>query len=345
MILALVFPCGESTTGKTDASPPRVWEPGPELLAPTSNNAVAAVQTDGGCMIFSLLGIGAGLGRGDIHNHGYRLREGDSEWLQLPDVPGPGRLAASAVSLRGTVYLPGGDSAAFGGVETSHDSLQYFDLVGGQWVDAAPIPVPIDDAVALTWRDRWIVVVSGWSNTRNVDAVQMYDVQTDTWASGTAFPGTPAFGHTGALARESDTMVILDGAASSAGFPAVSQAWRGALDPNNPTQIVWSDLGTHPGPPRYRAAGGADARGRLWFHGGAQTPYNFDGLSYANGSPSQPLATTLWVEPATGAFTESSELKPTATMDHRSLAHCDDTFYLVGGMVAGPEVTSGVWLH
>ena len=72
----------------------------------------------------------------------------------------------------------------------------------------------------------------------------------------------------------------------TASFPIVNQAWRGDMDPDRPGQITWTDLGEHPGPPRYRAAGGTAPDGTLLFHGGTDTPYNFDGLAYVGGQPS-----------------------------------------------------------
>ena len=128
-----------------------------------------------------------------------------------------------------------------------------------------------------------------------------------------------------------------------AGFPLAPQTWRAELDPANPTQIDWTDLGEHPGPGRYRAAGGNGPNGELWFHGGTIDPYNFDGLRYAGGAPSEPLATTLVYEVATGDMRLLETPKPSATMDHRALATCDDRIYSIGGMTAGPAATAEVW--
>lgn len=346
-VLGVAVACGSSTVGQDAASPrpdeARTWQRAPDLLEPLANNAVAALELDGGCMVFSALGIDATLTGAGAHNRAYRLRDVDSSWLRLPDIPGPGRLAASAVGLRGSLFLLGGYSVAAGGAETSHDLFQRFDLTDGQWKTEARLPVPIDDAVAVAWRDRWLVVVSGWSNTANVSAVQIYDAETGAWQQATAFPGTPAFGHAGAISG--DTIVVIDGAASSTGFPLVTQAFAGQLNPDKPEVIVWTDLGSHPGPARYRAAGGTDTDGRLWFHGGTATPYNFNGLRYDTGQPAQPLATTLVFDPSSAEFSELVDAKPTPTMDHRSLAGCGGSLYSVGGLVAGPAATAETWRY
>lgn len=317
------------------------WTASVPLPRPLANNGAASLELEGGCMLFSTLGIGAGLDREAITTEVFRWREGDGEWLALPPAPDPPRLATSAVGLVGDLYVLGGYSVDASGAERSSDQLDRFSLTAGQWRALAPLPAAIDDAVALPWRDRYIVVVSGWSNTANLADVQIYDSETDRWIAGTPFPGTPAFGHAGAI--EGDTLVIIDGAASSAGFPLVTQMWRGELDPQSPGAIDWSDLGAHPGPGRYRAAGGNGPPGELWFHGGTAGPYNFDGLRYDDGAPAEPLATTLVYDIDGGGARLLDVAKPSATMDHRALATCEDRIYSIGGMTAGPAATAEVW--
>ena len=292
-------------------------------------------------MIFSLLGIDASRQSSGIHNRGFRIREGDAQWISLPEIPGPPRLAANAVGLRGEPFLLGGYEVLGNGSEVTADTLQRFNLAGGRWESLASLPIPVDDVGAVAWRDRYIVVVSGWSNTGNVDAVQIYDAETDTWTAATSFPGTPVFGQ--AMAISGDELIVIDGVGSSAlGFRLVNQAWKATLNPADPSQISWTDLGAHPGPARYRAAGGTTAAGALWFHGGTAQPYNFDGLRYDNGQPATPLATTLSYQD--GAFlVDEVPAKPTATMDHRALVPCGERLLSVGGMTEGPSVSAQVW--
>lgn len=317
------------------------WAREPDLPEPVSNNAVASVETEGGCMIFSLLGIDSSRATAGIHNRGFRMREGDTSWISLPNIPGPPRLATNAVGLRGEPYVLGGYEVTVSGTEVTANTLQRFNLTNGQWETLAPLPTPVDDVGAVVWRDRYIVVVSGWSGTANVDAVQIYDADTDAWIAATSFPGTAVFGQ--AMAIAGDELIIIDGVRSGpGGFSLVNQAWRATLNPDQPAQIEWTDLGQHPGPARYRAAGGTTKAGALWFHGGTSEPYNFDGLRYDNGQPAPPLASTLsYFE---GAFSTSDVPdKPTATMDHRSLVSCGERVLTVGGMTEGPAVTNQVW--
>ncbi len=319
------------------------WVAGVSLPAPLSDNTVAAVDGAAGCTLYTVLGIGASLGADAIVTSALSWTEGDGAWTALSDLPSSaGRVAASSVVLRGKLYVLGGYSVGPGTSETSFAAMNVFDPASGQWSAAADLPVPIDDAVAVAWRDRWIVVVSGWSMTAAVDAVQLYDVETNAWAMATAFPGTPAFGHAGALVG--DSLLVIDGVGTSGGFALVNQAWLATLDPANPTAIAWEDLGPHPGPMRYRAAGGATAGGTMWFHGGTSDAYNFDGLSYDTGNASPPLATTLTFDPGSRTFGALGIAKARATMDHRSLARCGTRIYSVGGMIAGPAATGDTWV-
>jgi N-acetylneuraminic acid mutarotase len=317
------------------------WALGVPLPEAIANNALASVETEGGCMVFSMLGIDSTLRIPGIHNRAFRWREGDESWLAMPAIPGPGRLAANAVGLRGEPYLVGGYEVSSSGGETSSTSLQRFNLSTGQWDSLAPLPVPIDDAGVVAWRDRYIVVVSGWSNNSNVAAVQIYDADTDSWLMGTDFPGIPVFGSAAAIAG--DELIIIDGVSSGiVGFRIENHAWRATLDPNSPATIEWAELGAHPGPARYRAAAAASESGALWFHGGTAEPYNFDGQRYDNGQAATPLASTMVYTGGVFALDEVPD-KPAATMDHRSLVACGSKLLTVGGLVAGPSATPQTW--
>ena len=327
--------------GRGTGSAPGSWiRYRPGLPSPAANNAVAAVSVGGDCWLMSALGIGPALDHAALTTSVYLHRVGGSSWADIGPPPSAvARVAASAVGVAGKLYLLGGYSVAADGAEASFDNVDVYDPVGAAWSTAARLLVPIDDAVVVAWRDRYIVVISGWSHTDNVDAVQMYDTTRDAWSMATPFPGTAVFGHAGAI--DGDEIVVIDGVERGpSGFRLVKQSWRATLDVANPMQIGWTDLGGHPGQARYRAAGGTTDSGELWFHGGTEIPYNTDGLAYAGGAPAPPSGSTLvYAE----GFVDHAVSKPMATMDHRSLAKCGATLYLVGGMTAGPAVTADVW--
>ncbi len=310
-----------------------VWEELEPLPLGVSNNAVAAGTDDNDCRVYSFMGIRGGLEFDDVTADAQCLEPGG--WRDLGEVPGGvGRVAANAVNLGEEVVLLGGYSIAATGAETSFDRVDAWLPWTETWVDRPPLPVAVDDAVVAPWRNRWIVVVSGWSQNDNIDTVQIYDSVTQTWRVTDPFPGTPVFGAAGAILG--DDLLLVDGVARVGNsFELIEQAWVGHLGGDG--TIDWEDLGEHPGPARYRAAGGSTGE-RIVISGGGGGAYNFDGLAYASGEP---------VEPVPGAITWSPEgwgewETPLATMDHRALAS-SDALLLVGGMTAGPQISRAVW--
>ena len=127
---------------------------------------------------------------------------------------------------------------------------------------------------------------------------------------------------------------------SARNFLPARECWMGTVDAGDFRRISWRPLPAHPGPPRYRMAAGADDRGHIVFAGGSANPYNYNGIGY-DGRPSEPekgifrfnLESMLW---------EDRWEWPDASMDHRNLPFHQGWFYVVGGMLAGQELTRRV---
>jgi hypothetical protein len=211
------------------------------------------------------------------------------------------------------------------------------------WMDdAALVPVKVDDMVAATWNDTHVVLVSGWSTSRNVEDVQLWERATNTWAAGTPVPGFGTFGAVGGICG--DHIVFLDGVADTAtfSFDLVNRVLVGTIDPLQPTDITWEDRGPHAGAPVYRGASwnipGDDTR--IVVAGGTDNPYNFDGQGYG-GEPSEPLGQVFSYHVPTGTMVFHAD-KPVPTMDHRGFPFGDGRLWVVGGMEAGQAVTSRV---
>jgi N-acetylneuraminic acid mutarotase len=314
-----------------------VW---PDLPQPVSNNSVTSQEQGGRTLIFSLLGIGSRKTYDAITNAGYFLDTGAGRWSTLPPVPGPGRLASTAQSLGGRVYLFGGYTVNAQGTEHSLPNLDIYSTTSGAWTRGVDIPVPVDDSFSGVYRDRYIYLISGWSETDNVPRVQLYDVVTDTWQQATPIPGRPVFGHAGAIVG--DEIIYCDGVyRSQHSFSASNECWRGDISPDDPTRITWARLLNHPGAARYRIAAGADpARGKVWFVGGTDNPYNYDGLGY-NGRPSEPSQVAFAYDVRVGTWQLLTTQAP-ASMDHRGLIVVSDSLVIVGGMEAGQRVSAQV---
>ncbi|MCG6871053.1 MAG: galactose oxidase [Gammaproteobacteria bacterium] len=308
----------------------------PPLPVAVSNNAVAAIRNpDGSTSLFSFLGLLEGKSRRDVTNRAFSWSSGAPAWKELPPVPGRGRLAGVAVTVGQRVFLFGGYTVGEDHSEVSTAGVFAFDPSGTRYLERAPMPIPVDDSIALAYRDRWVYLVSGWHDKGNVSQVQVYDTQTDRWQQATPYPGAPVFGHAGGLVG--NQLLVADGVRVAAiengkrRFEMSAECWVGTIDPADPFHIRWRRVPAHPGPPRYRMAAGAGASGVL-FVGGSANPYNFNGIGY-NGVASEPatmlfawdFARDAWRDPGPGP----------ATMDHRGLVRLGDGFLVIGGMGPG----------
>jgi len=317
------------------------WREGPRLPQPIGNNALAAVAGPDGVTVLSFLGIDSTKSWSGVTNSAYRWDMGSGHgWRPIGPVPGPGRLAATAQPLAGRVFVFGGYTVAEDGAERSLPDVAVYTPRTDSWGSAADIPVPVDDAVSGVWASTSIYLVSGWHQDRNVAHVQVFDPSIDRWSVATPIPGAPVFGHAGAVVG--GDIVYVGGAKVVEGRPRFvvdSAAWRGHIDPLEPSAIHWEPMPRPPGAPLYRA-GAVAASGFLILVGGSDNPYNYDGVGY-DGAPSAPVGRAL----AWRAEEGWSELPspPVATMDHRTLAFARGTVFVVGGMTESQRVTDRVF--
>jgi hypothetical protein len=338
--------CGAGDEPADAAGP---WHEGPRLPAPVSNNAAAAVVGPRGITVLSFLGIDSTKSPGGVTNAAYRwdvttdeLEQGDlpEAWRRIAPVPGPGRLAPAVQVFGGRVFLFGGYTVAEDGTERSVPNVDVYTPFTDTWAQAAGIPLPVDDAVSGVWASELIYLVSGWHDDGNVADVQMFDPSLNRWTTATPIPGEPVFGHAGAIMG--GDIVYVGGAKVVEGRPRFaidSTAWRGRIDPVEPSRIEWEAIRPPPGPPFYRAASGV-LGGRVVLLGGTDNPYNYDGVGY-DGTPSEPSRRLIaydrsdrWIE---------LPPPPVATMDHRTLAVAGGWVFVVGGMTEGQRVDDRVW--
>jgi hypothetical protein len=316
----------------------------PEAL---SNNAVAALTIEGRPTLFSFSGLGAGKTRADMSSAAYSYDIDADKWTRLADVPGnEPRLASVAVGLNDRVYLFGGYTVAEDGTEVSTPEVFAFNPATNEYEPRAPMPLPVDDAVAFAYAGRYIYLVSGWHDTGNVSDVQVLDTWEDKWFTATPYPGTPVFGHAGGIAA--NNIMIADGVKVTGEvdgrrqFAMSNEVYIGVIDAEDPALITWLEMDPHPGKPLYRmAAAGSEELGVIVFVGGSENPYNYDGIGY-NGEPSEPSASLMPFRLKKEKWVEVDDF-PLASMDHRGLPEIDGVFYIVGGMRAGQEVSGTVY--
>lgn len=324
------------------------------LPAPVSNNTVAiSYGATAGVKLFSFMGIGPKKTWDALTTSAYEMDLRAGTWEERRPVPGvTGRLAASAVALGGQVFIFGGYVVDEHGEETTLSDVNVYVPFEDRYYRAKDIPVPVDDAVVGLYRDRYIYLIGGWSKNEAVRNVQVYDTEKDQWLQATPIPGTPVFGHAGAILG--DTIIYVDGAyknpdSKGPKFLPSSECWMGRLP--NPkkkgdiTKIEWKKLPPHPGNAHYRIGAGAEQPGKkaskIYFSGGTDNPYNYNGIGY-NGEPAEPSPVTFAFDVRAEKWQTISDNTPNPTMDHRGLLATHRGLLLIGGMEKGQKVTGKV---
>jgi hypothetical protein len=320
-----------------------------ELPFPVSNNAVASVSIGDQQYVVSFAGLGSGKGHADTLDATLILDSGTAAWRESVPLPGGvGRLASVAVSIGELAYVFGGYTVEADGSEVSTPYVHSFDPVREEYAALSAMPVPVDDAVAVTYQERYIYLISGWHDVGNVNLVQRYDAVTDTWIQATPIPGKAVFGHAGGIVGNRivycDGVMIRVHADRERDFVANDQCFLGMIDESDSRRIDWRKIDPHPGLPRYRmAAAGVSSLDGVLFIGGSDNPYNYDGIGY-NGEASEPVAGGLLFDLKKLAW-RTMPISGPATMDHRGLVSFEDDWVIVGGMLAGQEVSDRVFSY
>jgi len=318
----------------------------PPLPNPVTNNAVVSVQSGSAEFVISFAGLGVGRSHADTLAVTYVFDSRTNEWTEAGPLPGgTGRLAAVAAAANDLAYVFGGYTVAKDGTEVSTPWVHAFDPVSRSFEELQPMPVPVDDAVAVTYDDRFIYLISGWHDLGNVNLVQLYDTQTGNWVQATPTPGRGVFGNAGGIVG--NTIVYCDGVAIEVhadrrrDFVPSDECFTGLIDKHDPRRIDWRTMPAHPGSPRYRmAAAGITRLNSVVFVGGSDNPYNYNGIGY-NGEPSQPLGDILRYDLQRQSWSTYSS-GAAGSMDHRALVGFRGAWLTVGGMLGDQRVTDRV---
>ena len=341
LVLGLAFTCFTTFSYAQIAS----------LREPVTNNAVAHVTTHNEQYIISFSGLGKEKDYQAVHNKVFVYRASSNTWQDAPGVPIEkpvngltGRLASVAASIDNYAYVFGGYTVAKDHSEVSVPDVYRFDPSNLQYTKLAPMPVPVDDSIALTYQNRYIYLISGWHNDGNVNLVQIYDTKTNQWQQGSPFPGKPVFGQAGGMVG--NTLVVCDGVkvdyypVKRRGFSAEPACYKGEINEKDLTKIHWTTLKHPTGSARYRmAAMGDHSSNSIIFIGGSNNPYNYNGIGYDK-VPSSPSAVLWQYNLSNNKWHMLTTAK--ATMDHRGLLKFKGRYITVGGMGENQHVLNTV---
>lgn len=325
----------------------------PELPEARANNPVARAVSAGDAVWFTGLGITGDKTWRDLRANGWIYRDGDeSGWRPVPGLPPfeglTGRLGSHAVAIDGDIHVIGGYTVAEDHAERSTPGIYRLDMAPQPgWTRVATMPVPVDDAVALVHEDRYLYLVSGWSDSGNVNLVQVWDSRKNAWRQAEPWPGAPVFGHAGGMVD--GRLVVCGGARIEyraegvRRFPESGECWLGTIRDDDRYRLDWKPLPPMPGGARYRAAAVGirfDRDARIVFAGGADRPYNYDGQGY-DGVPARALDSIVSYDLDAGRWVCHSPM-PAPGMDYRGLLVSADRLVLIGGMNAERQPTARI---
>jgi len=306
-----------------------------------SNNAVTGLKVNGKFFVYSFAGIDSTKLYSGISNQSFKYDVQADRWDSIPPLPDQRtKIAAAASAVKGKIYIIGGYTVFSNGSEISSNKVHRFDPAADSFLtDGTPIPVPIDDQVQAVYKDSLIYVITGWSNTTNVNNVQIYNPSTNSWSQGTSVPFNSyrVFGASGTIIG--DTIYYYGGASRFGNFPLTNYLRKGAINPSNPNQISWSTFIPDSGLFNYRNSC-TEVSGRpVWFGGSAES-YNFDGIAF-NGSGGVSPSNRIIRLDSNNQLLVNSPDTGTLPMDLRGIASLSNGVkYLVGGMLSGQSVTN-----
>ncbi|AZG75088.1 galactose oxidase [Shewanella livingstonensis] len=329
-----------------------------------SNNAIALVQSGQQAYLLSFMGLGKDKDYQAVHNNAWALalNTPNSQWQTIKAVPHvaplAGRLASIAVGIKDSAYVFGGYTVAENHDEISTVDNYRYSINTNQYKRIADMPVAVDDTAAATYLQRYIYLFGGWHNDGNINLVQVYDTQTDTWAQASPMPAPAVFGQ--AVGMVDNKLVLCDGVKVQANinvrrsYQASPVCLFGEVNPNNHLRIDWqllahysvanqSDTKQHLATAHYRmAATGIQTPngGQIVFLGGSDNPYNYSGMGY-NGKPSEPSLYKYGFDLATKQWLQPLELSQ-PSMDHRGVVCWQHNLLRVGGMLEQQLVSQQV---
>ncbi|MCH2234811.1 MAG: hypothetical protein MK078_11230 [Crocinitomicaceae bacterium] len=321
------------------------WTEMEEMPIPISNNAVTTGSVAGEIYLYSFGGIDSTKIFSGITQNSFRYRVSDDTWEEIAPLPTDLPLIASAASnVKNRIYIIGGYNVDASGHEISSNEVIIYDPESNLYVSGGEsIPVPIDDHVQCVWRDSLIYVITGWSNTTNINNVQIYNPSLNTWSEGTEVPNHvnyKVFGGSGTIIG--DTIYYYSGATTSTSFSGNKKIRMGIINPDDPTEIEWSLLEDGPNK-KYRAAC-VNYGEKLFWIGGSERTYNYDGLGYDDGTGVPPHQQILTFNTADSTW-EASDEGPIGVMDLRGIGQIASSIWIIcGGMTFDQEVSNKTYM-
>lgn len=305
-----------------------------------TNHAITAVKVEGQDYVYTFGGLGKGKTHNDITLRSFKYDVVANLWSEIDALPDTmGKIAAAASTVGGKIYIIGGYHVFPDGHEKSSAKVHVYDPAIDQFLpDAADITIPIDDQVQVVWRDSLIYVISGWSDSLNINKVQVFDPASNQWQAGNDLPLTAEysiFGSTGVCIGDQIYFAGGAGNRQDGNFPLQPFLREGKINPDQPTEISWSAVETESA--RLYRPGGAIIDGNPIWIGGASQSYNYDGIAYV-GNPVEPIAELRFYDREIQSWTIVPFSKK--VMDLRGAAQISANAVIIAGGIGSDQIVS-----
>ncbi|MEM8894623.1 MAG: hypothetical protein AAGC88_08605 [Bacteroidota bacterium] len=311
-----------------------------EMPMAITNHAIASVKVDGKDFVYTFGGLGPGKTHEDITLSSFKYDVADNVWSEIQALPDTmGKVASAASTVDGKIYIVGGYYVFPDGHEKSSAKVHVYDPKSDQYLDdAADIPIPIDDQVQVVWQDSLIYVISGWSDSLNINKVLVFDPASNLWQIANDLPNTAEFSIFGSTGVCIDNQIYFAGGAGNrqdGNFPLQPFIRIGQIDPSNPNNVSWSST-TSEVARLYRPGVGVIDGLPIWI-GGARQSYNYNGIAYV-GNPVEPISELRFFDMQNENW-KKQEIE-LSIMDLRGTAQIDDSSLIIAGGIGSGQVVS-----
>jgi hypothetical protein len=187
----------------------------------------------------------------NYHSYTYQYDPITDSWATMANMP-------YAVDWLDASYV-NGHFYVFGGYDgTPHNYNMIYDVAGNVWSNGANMPIARMAGGQVVYNDSLIYMLGGYNGSGPSNDVQIYNVYTDGWTTGTALPQTNMMQ---GVAMTGDTIWLVGGYNGSAAY---STLYYGVINPSTCETIAWSTGSALP-VPNFNNGATQLTRNNKWF--------------------------------------------------------------------------------
>lgn len=319
-----------------------------------SNHVSVIAKYEGKNAIFVFGGMTKQDDRHVMTNKAWRWKlnlDKQNSWQALSPMPSnkqsSGHIASSAIAIDQNIYLFTGFTNSKPDKRMKTSETYRYHIDSDQYNLLTEMPMSVADAVAVSYRDRYIYLIGGWHQDGAVNTVQVFDTLKNEWSFASPLINHNNFGAAGAILD--NTILLCDGATSTAQPFSQSRVklkprcYLGVIDVINPFKISWTQWQHPTDVARYKMVAGANTSlDEFIFVGGSNVFHDYSGKS------AQPISEQdsqgMWIYNLTKNSWRVVD-QPQNTYDHNSLLFIDNHWVTLAGMNKNGDLLNTISLY